>query len=245
MTYSHFIDYLVASGITDKQLNHAVEVINAFLSTLPGVLVLTSNEDVDKFYSAQCAFFDIEDYPELYKRIKLRGLPCDYDVDLRGMDPVTLYKLRKIIDGAYSTGKRESDVIFVDHNKETGRVRYFIGHPSGYSMHDAEYSHDYCVEIDINKIGFDAFKTGKDSRSDKIFASVYGVFAAMFPGRFEYSNEENYSDILKSIAERIPAFVAAYGGKQAKADEVKVGGKAKKVKEVKAGGRRSDRLRLL
>jgi len=246
MTYTHYINYLAAldgNTITVEQLNHAVEVINAFLSTVPDVLLFTSNEDVDKFYSSQCAFFDVKEDPELYNRLMLRGVPRDYHIDVRRMSPVTLYKLRKIIDGAYSTGKRESDVIFVDHNKVTGRVCYYVGHPSGLSMSDDDYSHEYCVEININNMGFDCFKTGRDSRSDKIFASVYGVFAAMFPGRFDYSNDDNYSAILKSIAERIPAFVAAFEGDK----QAEVGGKVKRVKGAKGavGGRRSDRLRLL
>jgi hypothetical protein len=240
MGYTHYINNLAA--LTVEQLNHAVEVINAFLSTVPDVLLFTSNEDVDKFYSSQCAFFDVKEDPELYNRLMGHGVPRDYHIDA---SPVTLYKLRKIINGAYSTGKRESDVIFVDHNKMTGRVCYYIGHPSGLSMSDEDYSHEYCVEININNMGFDCFKTGRDPRSDKIFASVYGVFAAMFPGRFDYSNDENYSAILKSIAERIPAFVAAFEGDK-QAEEMKVGGKAKRVKGAKGavGGRRSDRLRL-
>ena len=91
-----------------------------------------------------------------------------------------------------------------------------------------------CVEIDITRIGFDCFKTGRDTRIgdtriDTIYATVYGVLAAMFPACFEYSNDENYNDTLKNIAKTIPPFVAAWKTKDV-AVVAKVGGKAKKVK---------------
>ena len=232
--------------MTVEDLNNAVEVINAFLSTLPQYIVLSSPEDVDKFHSSQCAFFGVKEDPELYARLMLRGypIPRDYHIDVRRrITPVTLSKLRKIVDAAYSTGKRESDVIFVDHDKVNGRVLYYVGHPSGYDRNDDEYSFCNCVEIDITSIGFDCFKTGRDTRIDTIYATVYGVLAGMFPACFEYSNDENYNDTLKNIAKTIPPFVAAWKTKDV-AVVAKVGGKAKKVKGA-VGGRRSDRLRLL
>ena len=244
MGYTNYIDYSSENRMTVEDLNHAVEVINAFFSTLPQYIVLSPPEDVDKFYSSQCAFFGVKEDPEVYERLMRRGVPSDYHIDVRRrITPVTLYKLRKIVDAAYSTGKRESDVIFVDHNKVTGRVLYYVGHPSGYDRNDDEYSFCNCVEIDITRIGFDCFKTGRDTRIDTIYATVYGVLAAMFPACFEYSNDENYNDTLKNIAKTIPPFVAAWKTKDV-AVVAKVGGKAKKVKGA-VGGRRSDRLRLL
>ena len=51
--------------------------------------------------------------------------------------------------------------------------------------------------------------TGKEEHSDKVYAVIYGVTAAMFPESFKYTHCGNYTELLESIADvTIPQAVA-------------------------------------
>jgi hypothetical protein len=52
-------------------------------------------------------------------------------------------------------------------------------------------------------------RTGKEENSDKVYAVIYGVIAAMFPESFKYTHCGNYTELLKSVADvTIPQAVA-------------------------------------
>lgn len=222
--------------MTVEQLSETVLVINAFLRVMfPEVILLTSDEEVADFYA------------NLSKMFNYRSSGC------------TLKKLRQIMDVADSMLKKQCEVVYVQHNKETGIVRYYTGHPSGKTSDGYEYDYHYMFEINITDVGYNFMKTRRDSRSDNYIAAIYGIAAAMFPESLEYSNDEDYSETLETIAKTVPTFVSDWKEKNKKKvdvkveevekeDDVKVGGKVKRTKNNdssnKSSSRRSDRLRL-
>lgn len=220
--------------MTPEQLERVVKSIKAFLTTMmPNYAlidyVVTSSEEVNKQFSALSAVL---------------GVWCPEG-------PSPLWKLRRYIDCRCRIGGNESNVIFVDHDKEAGKVSFYIGHPSGLDRNGLDYPYPHKITIDINKKGedrvtwdawttYDAFKTDRDPRCDNIYAIVFGILAAMYPECYEYSNDDDYSDVLKTIAEQIPSYVGV--------EEVKVGGKTKKKSKKTRDptlSRRSERLRLM
>jgi hypothetical protein len=259
MGYTHYYAYNPEGvRMTVEQLNETVLVINAFLRVMfPEVILLTSDEDVSDFYANLSKMF----------KMHLGGpfLGCM-------SSGCTLEKLRQIMDVADSMLKKQCEVVYVQHNKKTGIVRYYTGHPDGKTSAGYEYDYHYMFEININDVGSNIMKTRRDSRSDKYIAAIYGIAAAMFPESLNIVMIRDYSEILETIAKTVPTFVSDWKEKNKKKvdvkvdvkvdeddkvevedddvkvedDDVKVGGKVKRTKNNDSGSssRRSDRLRL-